>query len=87
MTTFVAYFCQNSSKFDQKLTITLFFIATPYVLELLFEYALIPTVFTLLIVRILIVVRPKSLLFEILIVHPLIVVQSLIVVTLYNFLN
>ena len=36
--------------------------------------------------RILIVVRPKSLSFEKIIVHTLIVVQSLIVVTLYNFL-
>ena len=44
------------------------------------------TVLTLLIVRILIVMRPKSLLVEKRIVHPLIIVQSLIVVILYNLL-
>ena len=36
--------------------------------------------------RIIIVVRPKSLLFKTIMVHPLIIVKSLFVVTLYNFL-
>lgn len=36
LTTYVAYVCQNSSKSDKKLSLVIFFIALPEVLELLY---------------------------------------------------
>ena len=41
LTTYVAYFYRNSSKSNEKLTPVFFFIATPNVMELLFEGALL----------------------------------------------